>query len=231
LIRKIVEELSNIIFFLNSHNLTRASQLSSKALDLIKSINVGEKPSDEVLEATKILEQKIMLLKNCASTSPRHDPSACIDEAKQVYRQAVILNLVSTGRINELLRTRRTAYASIALGLPTAALFGLTPLAIGLIFMGVLLTYFYFVRLKLVGWIVVLSSLMLLMPFLVNAVFYFANTLFNSMELSRIGEALGTSPELALILVIVLLIISSAALALNVYSLYKLIKFRAVFGS
>jgi hypothetical protein len=211
--------------------LTRASQLSSKALDLIKSINVGEKPSDEVLEATRILEQKIMLLKNCASTSLRHDPSACIDEAKQVYRQAVILNLVSTGRINELLRTRRTAYASIALGLPTAALFGLTPLAIGLIFMGVLLTYFYFVRLKLVGWIVVLSSLMLLMPFLVNAVFYFANTLFNSMELSRIGEALGASPELALILVIVLLIISSAALALNVYSLYKLIKFRAVFGS
>lgn len=229
MIRKIVEELNNIIFFLNSHNLTRASQLSSKALDLIKSIDVTEKQSDEILKATRILEQKIMLLKNCASTSPRRDPSACLEEAKQVYRQAVILNLVSTGRIKELLRTRRTAYASIALGLPTAALFGLTPLAIGLIFMGVLLTYFYFIRLKLIGWIVVLSSLMLLLPFLVNAVFYFASTLFDSMELSRIGEALGVSSGLALTLVIVLLIISSASLVLNVYSLYKLIKFRIVF--
>ncbi|MEM0001813.1 MAG: hypothetical protein QXV54_04610 [Desulfurococcaceae archaeon] len=227
--KNIAEELSNLIFFLNSRSFTRASKLISKTLELIKSIPIIEKPSEDILKNINLLEQKLQLLKRCASSSFPRDQNACLNEAKQVYRQTLLLYLLATSRIKELSKARRYAYSSIALGLPTSALFGLSPLAIGLIFLGVLWTYIYFIRLKLAGWIVLVSSLMLLLPFLVNAVYYFSSTLFNTSELNNIAEALGTSLSIALIVVIVLLIVSVVALSLNIYSLHKLIIFRDIF--
>lgn len=229
MIKNIIEELKNIIFFLNSKGLTRASQLTLKALELIKSVSITENPSNDVLKTIADLEQKISLLKRCASSSYPNNKEACSSEAKQVYRRSTILVLLITNRIKDLSRARRFAYASIALGLPTSALFGLSPLAIGLIFLGVLWTYIYFIRLKLVGWLVLISSLTLLLPFLINAVLYFVSALFDASELVSISEALGVNLNIALLTVLVFLAISVTSLILNIYSLYKLIKFRSVF--
>lgn len=229
MIKDLAEDLDKINFYLNSRNFTRASYFSFKALELLRSIPKIERPDEDYLKTLNSLKDSISSLRKCAAMSQPGYRGACTSEAKKVYRYSLILSLLSTGRIKDLVKARRTAYAAVALGLPTATLFGLTPLAIGLIFMGILWTYFYFARLKLIGWVVLVGTLMLLLPFLINAVSYFAQAVFNTTEIGQVAEALEISPFLALLLILVLLIISSISLILNIYSLLKLIKYRAVF--
>lgn len=227
--RELVEDLNNLVFYLNSHNFTRASRICLEALSLVKaSPTPGKQPEDYSKTLSK-LKEAVSALKKCASTTPPSNPGACTSEARRVHRYALLLSLLSTGRIRELTRARRAAYTSIALGLPTAALFGLSPIGAGLIFLGTLWTYMYFVRLKLVGWVVLTVTLVLLLPFTTNAVLYFSQALLDAGETQRVASALGVSYQVALILLVVLLVVAASSLMLGLYAIYKLIKYRAVF--
>ncbi|MEM4718244.1 MAG: hypothetical protein QXE81_05750 [Desulfurococcaceae archaeon] len=198
-------------------------------MNSIASLQVNPRFQADFSNTVNQLINSINFLEKCIAISRPGNPSSCKDKARSVYRYAYLLYLIVTGKIRELIKARRFAYLSIALGLPTAALFGLSPIAIGLIFLGVLWTYFYFVRLKLVGWVVIVSSLLLLMPFLLNALSYFIQAVFDIEEINAISNSLGVDFKYALMIVVVLLAIAITSLTFAIYSLLNLIKHRVVF--
>jgi len=224
-----VESLEKIVFLLNSRGFSRAHSLSSKALTLLKEVSLGDREDPDYKKIYGFLLDSISELKKCVSMVKPGDNEACVKEARRVYRYSLLLNMISTGRIRELVRARRAAYASVALGLPTAALFGLPVLAIGLIFLGLMWTYFYFVRMKLIGFVTLATSLVLLLPYLINAVMYFTQSIFSQEELASIASELEVSSSIALLIVGLLLAISSISLVLNIYALVKLFKYRIAF--
>lgn len=232
MIRELTTRLNHIVFLLRSYNFTHALNFIHRSISLLNSIAglpVNPKYQADLLKTISQLQSSINLLERCIATSKPGNPSHCKDDARGVYRYSYLLFLIVTGKIRELIKARRLAYLSIALGLPTAALFGLSPIAIGLIFLGVLWTYYYFVRLKLVGWVVLVSSLLLLMPFLLNALSYFIQATFDIEEIRAISSALGVEFEYALILVVAFLAVTITSLISAIYALINLIKHRLVF--
>lgn len=229
MIGRVVEDLDRLVFYLNSHNFTYASKFSSRALELIKSIPKIDKPSQDYSRVFNSLIENIDSLKKCISTSKPGHTRACISEARRVYRYSLLLKLIATGEIRELVKARRYAYTAIALGLPTSALFGLSPLAIGLIFISVLWTYFYFIRLKMIGWVVLVSALMLILPFLVNSVLYFTSAVSTPIEVENVARALELSILHTYMVLLILFAISSISLILDFMALVKLLKYRVVF--
>lgn len=225
----IVDELNRILFYLNTRNNTEAFLICSKALSIAKKVPKPEKPSEEYRSILNSLKSSIESLRKCSSSSQHGDTRACVDIARDVYRYALLLDMVSTSRIRRLVKARRSAYTAIALGLPTAALFGLSPVAIALVFLGVLWTYPYFVRLKLVGWVTVVAVLLALMPFTINAVSYFSQAVFSQSEIANISRELGVSAGTAFAIALVLLAIAASSLALAVYAFYCLARYRAAF--
>lgn len=232
MIKILVDELNNIVFLLRSHDHLKALKHVNKAISLLK--NTPEQTVDNALKedyskTESSLRETILLLKRCVSSSRPGDMNSCKDIAHEVYRQSLILHIVGTGEIKKLVKARRLSYLALALGLPTSALFGLNPVASGLIFMGALWTYFYFVRLKLIGWVVLVSGLMLILPFLINALMYFTHALLSPGEISYIASTLGLEYIYTLILVFTLLIISIVSLTLDLYSMSLLFKYRDIF--
>jgi hypothetical protein len=73
------------------------------------------------------------------------------------------------------------------------------------------------------------SSLLVLLPFLVNAVRYFISAIVDPNEVETVARSLGIGGSFALLLLILLLAISLASLALLLYALYQLFKYREVF--
>lgn len=232
MMRTLVEDLNKVLFLLRSHSFSKAIVYVEKAVAVLA--KTPEEVKDNKLredyhKVVSSLSETISSLRKCASTTRPGDPQSCVEIAREVYRQSLLLHLVATGEIHEIRRARRYAYITLALGLPTGALFGLSPVAAGLIFMGALWTYFHFARLRLIGWIVLVSSLMLLLPFLVNATLYFAGALFNPEELSTISSELGVGYHIALLIVSLLLFVSTTALLTCLLSLKLLFKYRVVF--
>lgn len=228
----LIDELNNVVFLLRSHSHLKALKYIDKAISLLS--NTPEQAVDNALKedysrTVSSLRETISLLKRCVSSSRPGDINSCKNVAHEVYRQSLILYIIGTGEIKRVVKARRVSYLALALGLPTSALFGLNPLALGLIFMGTLWTYLYFVRLKLIGWIVLVSSLMLILPFLINASIYFIHALLSPDEVSYIASALGLEYVYALILVSTLFIISIVSLALDLYSMSLLFKYRDIF--
>lgn len=231
MIHEKVRELDRLAFYLSSRKLTRASSICAEALKVLERVATWSKSGDaEYSGLISALEESVSSLRKCASTCKIGDERACVNEAKRVYRHSMILFLTVTGRIRELVRARKAAYASIAMGLPTAALFGLSPMGAALIFVGVVWTYFYFIRLKLAGWVVLVVTLALLTPFTVNATLYFSQAVFNEAEVIHVAETLGVGSDIALALMLILFCVSTASLALAVYALFKLVQYRAVFA-
>lgn len=231
MIHEKIRELDKLVFYLNSRKFIRASSICAEAIKVLeRAVAWDRSKGAEYSGLINALEDSIGSLRKCASTSRPGDEKACINEAKRVYRYSMILFLALTGKMRELVRARKAAYASIAMGLPTAALFGLSLIGVALIFVGVMWTYFYFIKLKLAGWLVLIVTLVLLMPFTVNATFYFSQAVLDEAEVSHVAEALGVSSGLALALMLLLLCISVASLTLAVYALYRLIQYRAIFA-
>lgn len=226
------DELNNIIFLLRSHNHLTALKYIDKALSLLEKAPgqaIDNAFKEDYSKTLSLLHETISRLKRCIHSSRPGNTNSCKDIAREVYRQALILNMIGTGEIRKVAKTRRLSYLSLALGLPTSALFGLNPIASGLIFMGILWTYFHFVRLKLIGWITLVTSLMLILPFLINALMYFTHALLNPDEISYISNTLGLEYVYALILVLVLFTISLVSLILDLYSISMLFKYKDLF--
>lgn len=230
--RVLIDDLNKILFLLRSHSLTKAATYVEKAVAILS--KTPNEVSDSRLQGDyhktlSSLRETVSSLRKCASTSRPDNPGLYADIAKETYRQSLILYLVATGEIYMIRKAGRYAYTALATGLPTGALFGLSPLAAALIFMGALWTYFYFARLRLIGWIVIVSSLVLLLPFLVNASIYFAGALIDPNEISSISNELGVDYSVALVAVIVLFAISTISLLASLLALRLLFKYRAVF--
>lgn len=226
----IVEDLKQISFLLSSRGFTRAYIFSSKAHLVLSKSPTVQSPSKDYVRVQEQLVTTINILRKCISTSSPGNPGSCVNEAKTVYKLSLLLNMVATGEIKRLVKARRAAYTSIALGLPTATLFGFPPFGVLLVFLGVLWTYFYFVRLKLIGWFTVASSLMVLIPFLFNAFSYFAHAVLSPEEVSVVARELGLQYTMALTVLIILLAISTTSLLLAVYALVVLLKYYGVFS-
>lgn len=230
--RQLLDELGNVVFLLRSHNFLKAHIYVHRAIDLLK--KTPEQPIDNALredysKTVSSLRETVSMLRKCATSSKPGDTNSCKDIARDVYRQTLILYLLGTGEIRRVVRARRLSYLALSLGLPTSALFGLSPVAVGLIFMGALWTYPYFVRLKLIGWTVLVSGLVLLLPFLFNALGYFTYAISSSEEISNIASTLGLEIIHAALLVTVLLVVSAVSLALDLYSLSLLFKYKSIF--
>ncbi|MGC8983057.1 MAG: hypothetical protein ACP5KA_04810 [Desulfurococcaceae archaeon] len=226
---KLAEDLTQLSFLLSHRGLIRAHSFCSKAAGLLKQTPEPLSESSDYSSVLSKLTESISSLRKCASTAKPGEEKACSSEARSVYRYSVLLSLVSTGRIKELVRARKAGVAAIALGLPTAALFGFPPIGIVLVFLGVLWTYFYFARLRLIGWVTFTTSLLLLTPFLVNAVMYFTHAVTSPEEVENVASELGVSHSVALVVLVALLAVSVTALVLQLYALYKLVKYRVVF--
>lgn len=201
-----------------------------KSIQVLSKTPVPARVDADYNRAHEALRKAVEALGKCVSTSPPGNPNTCSSEAKAVYRYALILELVATSGLKKLVKGRRAAYASLALGLPTATLFGFPPIAVVLVFLGVLWTYFYFARLKLVGWFTLVSTLMVLLPFLLNALAYFSYAVTSPDEVSTVANELGLTETAALALLSVLLVISATSLILATYALVVLIRYYRVFS-
>lgn len=229
-LKNVVEDLNHISFLLSGRGFTRAHTLCTKALQVLSQTPHSQQRSDDYTRTLQALIRVVDELRKCASTSQPGTPNACAGLAKDVYRYSLLLQLLATSGLKRLIRARRAAYASIALGLPTASLFGFPPIAVALVFLGVLWTYFYFARLKLVGWFTLVSTLMVLLPFVVNALTYFTHAITSHEEISSVASELGISYASALALLAALLAISSLSLALSLYALLVLFRYYRLFG-
>lgn len=229
-LKTVAEDLKRVSFLLSGRGFTRAHSLVSKSIQVLSKTPAPTRPDADYSRTLEALYRAVEALGKCASTNPPGNPSACTGEARAVYRHALILELLATSGLKKLARARRAAYASLALGLPTAALFGFPPIAVALVFLGVLWTYFYFARLKLVGWFTLVSTLMVLLPFLINAVSYFSYAVTSPGEISSVAGELGLTEEIALVLLSALLAISATSLILAFYALTILLRYYRVFG-
>lgn len=222
------DELKQAIFLLKSRGLSRALDLCLRSLPLVE--GVGGAKGGDFQAALSSLREALEALRKCAASARPGDPKACTSEARAVYRRALILRLVATGEIRRLARARRAAYACIGLGLPTAALFGFPPLAIALVFLGSLWVHPQFAKLRLASWMVLTSTLLVLAPFLVNAVSYFSQSALSPAEVSDVAAKLGLGQAAAQALLLALLAVSAASLSLGLYALACLFRYRAAFG-
>ena len=232
MINEAIDKLNKLVFFLDSRGFSQALKLCLKSINALEKLVKSKTRLHIDVDAQKIyalLDESIESLRRCASVKPSGDPKACRDEARKVYRYALLLYLSASGEVRNIVRARRAAYTSIALGLPTAALFGFPPLATALVFMGVAWTYLYFVRLRLIAWMTLVSSLLVLLPFLVNAVRYFISAIADPNEVATVARSLGIEGSFAILLLILLLAISLVSLALLLYALYQLFRYREVF--
>ncbi|MEM4809406.1 MAG: hypothetical protein QXU22_03875 [Desulfurococcaceae archaeon] len=224
-----INDLDKILFYLRSHNISHTYEICLKTRDRLEKIRGYSELSGDASKVYSKLVDDLDVLKKCVSKSRPGIANACRKEAYNVYKDAVLLLAIVTGEIRELVKARRAGYLAIAMGLPTAALFGLSPMAIALIFIGVLWTYFHFVRLRLIGWVTLTITLFLISPFLINSIRYFFHALLDPGEIEYIANELSIGYTGALIMTITLLAISLTAFTLSLYSLIKLFKYRVLF--
>jgi len=221
-----VEKLNNLFSYLNRRS-PNSPQLRILREALLTLQNVRE--AKEVSLVRRLVEAIETSEKCVKNASLEELGKKCGKGFRDILRISTLIRLVEGGEIRNIVRARRSAYASIALSLPVSALFGLPPAASLLMMMGALFIYPYVVRLKKVGVLTVVSVQLLLLPYLVNAVWYFATALGNPSEIEAVSKALGVGYGTALALVLAFFVAALAASALIVYSVYTFAKYFKAF--
>jgi len=221
-----VEKLNNLFSYVN-RRFPNSPQLRvlREALSTLQSIR-DAKESSLVRRLVEAIETSEKCVKN---VPPEELGKKCGKSFRDILRISTLIRLIESGEIRNIVRARRLAYASIALALPVSALFGLPPAASLLMMMGALFIYPYVVRLKKVGVLTVVSVQLLLLPYLVNAVWYFAAALGDPSEIEAVSKALGVGYGTALALVLAFFVAALAALILIVYSVYTFAKYFKAF--